>query len=336
MYIQQEKDGSILLTAPVMIPGVADCDYERGEPPLTRQQIQDFQKSYNKYRFIDHEHELTHNGITRGTPYKSYLLNKDTSFELYDGTSTVYPKGTWMLTSHITDPMAVQTALDGGYTGYSATVRSRTAADKYYNIIQKQEAKKSQSQAGLIKDIHDPVVLSVSLVKKPCQTASKLCKIKNDNGEIMSDETKLKTRILDAMGMSDAAEVESLKSQVASFEDTIEEIKKDNQNALNAMKEELIDEFKAALEEAFSSEKKTKDKEDTSEDIEDETEEDTSEDVSEDTSKEEDDEIKTQNEDKRKKGKSKAGHIHNAADKSTKTVNLYEIMGRNPDGTSKK
>lgn len=137
MYIQQEKDGSILLTAPVMIPGVADCDYERGEPPLTRQQIQDFQKSYNKYKFIDHEHELTHNGITRGTPYKSYLLNKDTSFELYDGTSTIYPKGTWMLTSHITDPMAVQTALNGGYTGYSATVRSRTAADKYYMLFKK-------------------------------------------------------------------------------------------------------------------------------------------------------------------------------------------------------
>ena len=31
MHIQKLEDGSILLTAPVMIPGVPDCDYPRGE-----------------------------------------------------------------------------------------------------------------------------------------------------------------------------------------------------------------------------------------------------------------------------------------------------------------
>ena len=33
--INQLSDGSILLTAPVLIPGARDCDYAKGEIPLT-------------------------------------------------------------------------------------------------------------------------------------------------------------------------------------------------------------------------------------------------------------------------------------------------------------
>ena len=44
MYIKQLEDGTIELTAPVMIPGAKDCDYNNGEPPLTKNQIAQFAK----------------------------------------------------------------------------------------------------------------------------------------------------------------------------------------------------------------------------------------------------------------------------------------------------
>ena len=34
-YITNLDDGTILLTAPVLIPGARDCDYSKGEIPLT-------------------------------------------------------------------------------------------------------------------------------------------------------------------------------------------------------------------------------------------------------------------------------------------------------------
>ena len=56
MKIIQNSDGTVDLTAPVMIPGAKDCDYKNGEPPLTTEQIRQFAKSYEQYKFIDHEH----------------------------------------------------------------------------------------------------------------------------------------------------------------------------------------------------------------------------------------------------------------------------------------
>ena len=44
MYINKLDDGTITVTAPVMIPGAKDCDYKNGEPPLTQEQIQQFAK----------------------------------------------------------------------------------------------------------------------------------------------------------------------------------------------------------------------------------------------------------------------------------------------------
>ena len=41
MYIQKNNDGSINLTAPVLIPDAHDCDYHNGETPLTTQSQSD-------------------------------------------------------------------------------------------------------------------------------------------------------------------------------------------------------------------------------------------------------------------------------------------------------
>ena len=73
--ITPEKDGSVILTAPVMVPGVPDCDFNRGEPPLTKKQIREFANSYEKYQFIDHEHQLEYTGQKTGTSLESFILN---------------------------------------------------------------------------------------------------------------------------------------------------------------------------------------------------------------------------------------------------------------------
>lgn len=328
LHIQDLNDGSILLTAPVMIPGVPDCDFNRGEPPLTVEQIHDFAQSYERYQFVDSEHELTRTGKHRGRKRESFILQADKSFELYDGTTKVYPSGTWMMTSHVTDKEAIINAKKGRYTGYSPSVRSRETADKILELInqenyQEAEALKSQSLSGLIKDVPNPVVVSVSLVRKPCQTNSKICKIKN--GENMSDESNFKTKILEAMGMSDAADVEALKSQVVSLEDKIEEIKTENAEALKSMKEEIVSEFKDALKEfSDKSEKPPEDEEE--EKPEDE------ENSSEEEKPEDDEKEKPVEADKG----SKQGKNHNGSDKSEVIEDVYTFMGRNPDGTSKR
>ena len=335
MYINKLEDGSIELTAPVMIPGAKDCDYEHGEEPLTKEQIQEFAKSYEQYQFIDHEHGLTRNGQRIGVPVNSFLLTDDTTMNTVDGSKT-YPSGTWMMTSHLTDEVAIKNAMDGKYTGYSVSVFSKDRADQYLEALKTDKttpmptACKNISSGGtaLIKDINDPVVLSVSLVKSPCLHDSKFCEL---DGDIMTDEVKsMKSKILDAMGMSEQAEVEALKSEVVSLESKIDEMQKEFTAALKSMQES----FEQKLTEALSPVAEKSEEEEVTEEV--EVEEEPVE-TEENETEEEVEEEETAEEEVAEKGESKAEPIHdnNVAEKSKK-VNIYEIMGRNADGTRRK
>lgn len=348
MYIQKLEDGSVLLTAPVMVPGVPDCDYNRGEPALTRNQVEFFAKSHEKYQFIDDEHKLTRGGQRIGDPMESVLLEADKSYELFDGTTETYPAGTWMLTSHLTEKESVQKALNGEYTGYSPTVRSRNVADSFleeYNSALKSQveediALKSFSSSGLIRDVPDPVVLSVSLTKKPCQTHSKFCKLKNKNGENMADNKDSKTlaKVREILGMSANDDVEALKSQVDSFDEKLDEIKNENAEALKSMKEDLKSDFKDMLKEAFA-DKKQKTDGDPEEDNPDDKGGQSGDEGSEGGSSGEKPED-PEDDDKKSKGKggSKQGKNHNGQQQANKSqeVDTYTFLGRNPDGTSKR
>ena len=130
-FIKQLSDGTVYLTAPVLIPYARDCDYENGETPLNESQVQAFKESYDKYGFVDHEHGLTKDGRKIGTPHQSILLDHDTTFTTYDGTEQTYPMGTWLLTTHITDDEAISEAMKGYYTGYSPSILPRESADIY-------------------------------------------------------------------------------------------------------------------------------------------------------------------------------------------------------------
>ena len=328
-YINTLDDGTILLTAPVLIPGAKDCDYENGETPLTESQVQRFKESYDKYGFVDHEHGLTKDGRKIGEPHQSILLDHDTTFTLFDGTDKTYPVGTWLLTTHLTDDEAISEAMKGYYTGYSPSILPRKNADKYLAALKagKECACKNtinSSGNALIKDVEDGVVLSVSLTKQPCLHESKFCEMTD-----MEEELSLKSKILAAMGMSEEAEVIALKSEVSDLKAEIADMKESFAESLKAMQ----DEFKQTLTTALTP------VDEVAEKAEQEPEEEPVEEVEEEDVAEKSEEVATEDVEEEEpvveKGESKAEPIHdNIAEKKQK-VSIYEALGRNPDGTRK-
>ena len=341
--ITMNSDGTVNLTAPVMIPGAKDCDWINGEPPLTVEQIREFAKSYEQYQFIDHEHGLTRDGTKIGVPVDSFLLTEDTTMTTLNGSMKSYPKGSWFVTSQLTNPDAIELALNGGYTGYSASVFTKSRANEYLSALKSDSSAplpcscKDVSSSGnsLIKDVPDPVVLSVSLVKSPCLHDSEFCEV--NKGEIMEEDVKsLKSKVLSAMGMSEEAEVVALKSEVSELKETIATMQTDFQTALKSMQEEFTKTLTEALTPvAEKSEEVTEEEVTEEEPVEEEAE------VEEETPEEVEEEIEEEEEPEEEpvaeKGESKAEPIHdNLSAEKSKPVNIYEFMGRNSDGTSKR
>jgi len=345
-FIKTNSDGTIYLTAPVLIPNARDCDYHNGETPLTEEQIKAFKESYERYGFVDHEHGLTRDGRKIGEPSQSIILDHDTTFTTFDGTETMYPGGTWLLTTHITDDEAISEAMKGYYTGYSPSILPRESADKYLAALkagrEDECACKNQISSmgnSLIKDVPDPVVLSVSLTRQPCLHESKFCKL-SDTME-NQEEVSLKSKILTAMGMTEEAEVVALKSEVSELKTEIEGLKADFSEALKSMQEE----FKQTLTEALTPVDEVAEKasiepandavveEEAEVEVEEEAEE-KEEVVVEEEPVEEEEEVEVEEEpQKAEKGESKAEPVHDNIAEKTEIINIYKIMGRNADGT---
>ena len=330
MYIQTNTDGTIHLTAPVLIPNAHDCDYHNGETPLTPEQIMAFKESYDKYGFVDHEHGLTRDGRKIGEPSNSIILDQDTTFTLMDGTPKTYPTGTWMLTTHITDETAIVEAMKGYYTGYSPSILPRSSADKYLAALKTNSecSCKNISSMGnsLIKDVPDPVVLSVSLTRQPCLHESKFCEVNN-----MEEEVSLKSKILTAMGMTEEAEVIALKGEITDLKSEIESMKTNFSEALKSMQEE----FKQTLTEALKpvEEEVVAEKGETEEETTEEEEVEVEEEVEEESTVEEPTAEKAE-EVTVEHGESKQEPVHdNIEAAKSKPTNIYKLMGRNPDGT---
>jgi hypothetical protein len=211
-----KSDNSIIVTAPVMIPGAKDCDFLRGEIPFTVDQVRAFKEAYDDYGFIDKHHAIRDvNSASKyeliGKALKSFLLPESTSYQWLDGSVHTYPAGTWMLTSEITDPVAIKQARDGLITGYSPSVFPREQAEQI-------RASLKASSGGLIKDISDPVPALVSLVFKPCQHGNKFCK----NGDIMSDDNKAQSKLNQIMNILGGKEPEyAMKEDLDSLKDDI-------------------------------------------------------------------------------------------------------------------
>ena len=75
-----KSDNSIILTAPVMIPGAKDCDFLRGEIPFTVDQVRAFKEAYDDYGFVDTHHAIKDEHSADkdelvGNALKSFLLS---------------------------------------------------------------------------------------------------------------------------------------------------------------------------------------------------------------------------------------------------------------------
>lgn len=230
-----KSDNSIILTAPVMIPGAKDCDYWRGEEPFTIDQVKAFKEAYDDYGFIDKNHAVrdlrtADKNELIGDALKSFLLESETSYTWFDGSVHTYPRGTWMLTSLITDPVAIKQAKEGAITGYSPSVFKRETAEKLRAVLKEDSGLKA-SAGGLIKNINDPVPALVSLVRQPCQHGSKFCK-KHKRGEDMSEDNA-------------KSKIEQIKN-ILGFEEKVEYATKED-----------FDEFKESVKISLKSEEMT-------------------------------------------------------------------------------
>lgn len=203
-----------IITAPVIIPDTIDCDYEKGEIPLSREKIQQLQSSFKNYQIIDYNHHFCREGEwymrKLGTPIKSWISTKSTSYTDILGNNRQIPEGTWWLTCKITDPKAIQLIDENKLIGYSLTTANRVYADKIQELLDEKTntSIKSEEQEvddelhyfanktrTLIKDIENPVGFTVSLTDFPCVSGAifaKKCLIdsqKAEKSDNMTDNT---------------------------------------------------------------------------------------------------------------------------------------------------
>ena len=238
---------ALIIPAPVLIPQYCDCEFRIGEEPLTAEKIRKLAKEYDDYKIVDIEHTYFTNHNTVGTPIKSEILTKPTPLTLLDGSVKIYPAGTWVVYLKVTCPKTIQRILNGELRGVSATTVERTVAEKLLLNM----STKSQIQRILIKEIKDPVIVTISLTKNPCVYDAKFCKIQemgdkmtNENLEEQIDKetTSFSNNLKDILGISKKSDetavtkedLELFKSDILA---SIKKCKEDTDKKIEEIKE---------------------------------------------------------------------------------------------------
>ena len=325
-----KSDAQFLFTAPVMIPNKPDCDYTRGEKLFTEEEVRFFKESFQDYQIIDKNHQVFLNGGSAkqiGDPVDSFLLETDTTYELVDGTTETYPRGTWMLTTDVTDPTAQQEIEDGILTGYSPSVHNKLVGE----LIKKAMAIKS-SRGELIKDIPNPEAITVSIVRKPCQSGSKQCKIKGDK---MDADKKTLDKIKDLLGVEGKpayATKEDFDALAKQLNDTNAALKSLGEDMGKTIAETIV----TTLSEVGSI-KANKPDDDEGNGSGDDGDSKTSSENEDDKNKPPKDDDDTKKKNKKQKTGSKQGSVHNGATKSNydEELDTYAFLGRTPNGLAK-
>ena len=223
-----KSEEAVYVTAPVLVPGEKDCDYCRGETPLSVKQVQDFAHSFSNYGFIEKDHDILVTKQTVGKPVESYLTPMPVTLKAVDGSVNEYPTGTWFVKSKVTDSVTQKRVLKGELNGYSITALPKKLAEKYKNQISTKS-----SEGKLLKELDDPVGFAISLVEVPCVGSAKICDV-SKKGEVMSEEEKMNEKsVIDIVKKSfglkpkDEPEYitrEELESAFKAHSDSIEEV----------------------------------------------------------------------------------------------------------------
>ena len=310
---------SLLITAPVLVPGERDCEFIYGEEPLTEGQIRQIAHEYlANYSLVDKNHEFFETREVIGVPVESYITNEPISLKGLDGTVNEMEK-----------------ALNGEYTGYSITTVSKKFADKQIQLPRR----------VLMKDIKDPVGFTISLVRKPCVRGAKFCSMKEDieNGDVVSEnideklEEETKGFVQSIKGIFNKEddkkdEDEEIEIDVKAI---VDEVTKDfvNTDDFEAFKNELekalSEKFETLGAELFKSLKKSLEK-DKAEEAKNQEDDESDEDDDEEEVKENGEAQNVQS------SKSIPNHDIKDNQKVAKTgaARVYEIMGRDNTGSA--
>ena len=218
-----------LVYSAVAIPGEPDYDGEI----LTESEIQyAAHKFMSDYRVIDPEHvcALTKECINVGTPVESTILKRPMTVKaIHGGNDMTLPKGSWILGIEITDPNEWNRIVTGQATGLSLTAGRTTLKSRV-----------------LIRDLgKNWEVRTVSIVKDPAVPKAKFFQIgsgmMNDEAtksrlqvffdkiedavkNFKQEETLAEEPITEETVEEPAEEVEAVKSEEETIEETEEEL----------------------------------------------------------------------------------------------------------------
>jgi len=169
----EKDDKQRLITAPVLIPDTPDCEFHKGEDPLSASKIESMAYAYMKHRHVDEVHNFAQTQKDVGVPVASWILDKDQVYKNINGKDVELPKGTWMATVKVEDDKTWHGVESGNYKGFSVWALSKDSAERI------QSAMKGKV---LIKDLTDPVGFAISIVPKPCVHDAIFCSIKEAEG----------------------------------------------------------------------------------------------------------------------------------------------------------
>lgn len=242
------------ITGPIIVPDTPDCDYKNGEELLSNQKIEHLRQTFKDYQIIDYQHQFTNNKEDYfmkkvGTPLRLFYNDEEVTFEDVTGQMVTVPPQTLWLESEITDPTVVKQIDDKEIVAYSITVSEKSDADtvmRVYNQLASKHASKGlinhkkmqeihqsiSTKRTLIRDIEDPALLTVSVVKFPCVNKAKFCKksLENNYGDNMTEKSN---------DNANQTFIDSVKDAVKEFRNSLTE-ETEQVETVEAVKEEPV------------------------------------------------------------------------------------------------
>lgn len=206
-----------IITAPVLIPGVPDCDYQNGETPLTTEQIKTLMQTYKEHQIIDYNHKYMFDGHwykrNLGEPTNIWQSTKTNTYTDRFGVERTTPPGTWWQTTKVTDTEAIKLIDDEKLNAYSLTTVNKQFLEKFLQISNTNISTKNKETLRSVIEEHvlsakhrtpiakikNPIAFTVSLTDFPCvggAVFARDCLIesqgisKKHRNDIMTEETK--------------------------------------------------------------------------------------------------------------------------------------------------
>lgn len=298
---------TITVTGPILLPNTPDCDYQNGEELLSEKKIDQLKNSFKDYNIIDYQHQFTKEAGSYflkniGKPLRLFYNDTPVKFEDVTGETISVPRNTLWLDTEINDTQAEQEVMNKELVAYSVTISEKDDADnvmKIYNELATKNATKSNDlkllkeidnritqKRTLIKDIKDPVMLTVSLVKFPCVKKAKFCKKSLENNNNNVEVNKMSEKQTNKDNNANQTFIDSIQSAVNKYRNKTEEkggetmkdedIKSMIEDEVTAIKEDLEKQIKENQDAVLNAIQSLKEK--TPEEEEEEAEEETGDD----------------------------------------------------------